>query len=91
MLRRRGTTGERKVLHTIAHPSRLQTLQGFLEILHIPLCFADLRIEPGVDGDIASGLPHAIVAQQERLFSLNLAKNVLYGRIVVHLGGLCMC
>jgi hypothetical protein len=59
--------------------------------LNIPLCFANLRFEPGVDGDIASRLPHAIVALQERFLSLDLAMNILYGRIVVHLGGWCMC
>jgi hypothetical protein len=91
MLRRLRAAAEREVLHAIAHPSRLQTVQGFLKVLHIPLGLADLRLEPGVDGDIAGRLPHAIVALQERFLSLNLAMDVLYGRIVVHLGGGDMC
>jgi hypothetical protein len=54
------------------------------KVLHISLCFANLRLELGVDGDIAGGLPHAIVALQERFLPLDLAIDVLDGRIVVH-------
>ena len=75
-----------QIAHIRGRSPLLKVLQCLLKILHVPLSIADLAVYSRVDLGIVGGLPHSICGIDDRTLPLDLAVQILYRLIFVHLG-----
>jgi len=62
----------------------LQILQSLLKVLNVSSRIAHITLQSRTDGSVLGGLPHVVGGGDERLFTLDLAKDVANGSIVGH-------
>jgi hypothetical protein len=76
-----------QIAHIWGRSPLLKVLQCLLKILHVPLSIADLAVHSRVDLGIVGGLPHGICGVDDRSLPLDLAVQILYRLIFIHLDG----